>query len=394
MIFPMLKLPIYLDYNATTPCDPRVVDSMLPYFTNNCGNASSNDHSFGWIARDAVEEARALVAKLIGANAQNILFTSGATESVNIALQGIAKARASKGKHIITVSTEHNAVLNTCKYLEENGYNITYLDVDAQGNISLESLENKITGETICIALMYANNETGTIYPVKEIGAMARQHHICFFCDATQAAGKIEIDVDRDKVDLMSFSAHKMYGPKGIGALYMRNKNKELNIPPLTYGGGQEYGLRSGTLNVPGIVGFGTAAMLCRKEMEADGGRLQLLRDWMEAALLSAIPGSSVNGGSNRLPHVSNILFPGTDNEQLLLALSKSIALSRGSACSSNVQKPSHVLKAMGLSDEEAHHSVRISLGRFVTEEEAIFAVDAIKKTVLEMNSSMHAIEV
>lgn len=379
----MVKLPIYLDYNATTPCDPRVVDSMLPYFTKNYGNASSKDHSFGWIARDAVEAAREHVAKLIGANTQNILFTSGATESVNIALQGIAKAYASKGKHIITARTEHKAVLNTCKYLEETGYKITYLDVNAQGNISLESLENKITSETICIALMYANNETGVIHPVREIGAISRQHHTCFFCDATQAAGKIAINVDRDNIDFMAFSVHKMYGPIGVGALYIGNKNKEINIPPLMFGGGQEYGLRSGTLNVPGIVGFGAAAMLCKKEMGAEGSRLRLLRDWMEGELLSAIPGSSVNGGSNRLPHVSNILFPDTDNEQLLLSLSKSIAISRGSACSSNVQKPSHVLKAMGLSDEEAHHSVRISLGRFVTEEEVMFAVDVIKKMIL-----------
>lgn len=390
----MVKLPIYLDYNATTPCDPRVVDIMLPYFTINYGNASSRDHSFGWIARDAVEAAREHVAKLIGANTQNILFTSGATESVNIALQGIAKAYASKGKHIITARTEHKAVLNTCKYLEETGYKITYLDVDAQGNISLETLENKITSETICIALMYANNETGVIHPVREIGAIATQHHTCFFCDATQAAGKIDIDVDRDNIDFMAFSAHKMYGPKGMGALYIGNKNKELNIPPLMHGGGQEYGLRSGTLNVPGIVGFGKAAMLCRNEMEVEGSRLQLLRDWLEEELLSSMPGSSVNGGSNRLPHVSNLLFPGTDNEQLLLLLSKSIAVSRGSACSSNVQKPSHVLKAMSLSDEDAHHSVRISLGRFVTEEEVIFAVDVIKKTIREMNPSRYAIQV
>lgn len=390
----MVRLPIYLDYNATTPCDPRVADSMWPYFTKNYGNASSHDNSFGWMANDAVEAARDQVAGLIGADSQNILFTSGATESVNIALQGIAKALSSKGNHIITATTEHKAVLETCKYLEKNGYRVTYLDVNDQGEInSLKLLEDSITDETICIALMYANNETGVIHPVKEIGAIARRHHICFFCDATQAAGKIEIDVNHDNIDLMAFSAHKMYGPKGIGALYTRNKNTGLKIPPLMFGGGQEHGLRSGTLNVPGIVGFGTAAMLCRKEMNADGGRLQLLRDRMEEALLSAIPGASVNGCSNRLPHVINILFPGTDNEQLLLALSKDVALSRGSACSSNVQRPSHVLKAMGRSDKEAHHSVRISLGRFVTEEEVIFAVDVIKKTVLRMISSTPSIQ-
>lgn len=383
----MLKLPIYLDYNATTPCDPRVVDSMLPYFTKNYGNASGRDHSFGWIANDAVEAAREDVAKLIGADAPNILFTSGATESVNIALQGIAKAYASKGNRIITAGTEHKAVLETCKYLEETGCQVTYLEVDAKGNISLEALEDTITDKTIGIALMYANNETGVIHPVKEIGALARRHYISFFCDATQAAGKIDIDVNHDNIDFMAFSAHKMYGPKGMGALYAGNKNKERNIPPLMHGGGQEHGLRSGTLNVPGIVGFGTAAMLSRKEMEADGSRLQLLRDWMEGEILSSIPGSSVNGGGSRLPHVSNILFPGTDNEQLLLSLSRSVAISRGSACSSNVQKPSHVLKAMGLSDEDAHHSVRISLGRFVTEEEVLFAVDVIKKAVWKMNS-------
>lgn len=373
-----------MDYNATTPCDPRVVESMLPYFTTHFGNAASKDNSFGWFAEDAVERAREQVAQLIHALTNNIIFTSGATESINLALKGFAKANAQRGNHIITSKTEHKAVLDTCAYLGENGFDITYLDVASkEGVISVESLKKAITPHTICIALMYANNETGIIHPVSEIGMLANEKGICFFCDATQAAGKIPIDVNDDSIDLMAFSSHKMYGPKGVGALYIRDRNPKINIMLQMHGGGHEKGFRSGTLNVPGIVGFGKAAALCRQEMESENYRLQQLREKMEEKLLLEIPDASLNADGKRLPHVINIVLPGTDNEQLLLSLSKYIAISRGSACSSNVQQPSHVLKAMGLSDEAARHSVRISLGRFITEEEVLFAVDIIKDTVI-----------
>lgn len=389
----MIKLPIYLDYNATTPCDPRVVESMLPYFTTSFGNAASKDNSYGWIANDAVESAREELAKLIHADRANIIFTSGATESINLALKGLVKSGTHKGNHIITSKTEHKAVLDTCAYLEENGFRITYLDVVSKEEmVSIESLKRAITAETICITLMYANNETGMINPVKEIGALAKQHDICFLCDATQAAGKLMMDVNRDHIDLMPFSAHKMYGPKGVGALYIRDKDPKINIMTQMHGGGHEKGLRSGTLNVPGIVGFGKAAALCRQEMQEESIRLQELRNRMEERLLHAIPGSVINGGGKRLPHVINILFPEVDNEQLLLSLSKYLAASRGSACSSNVQKPSHVLKAMGLSDEDAGHSIRISLGRFTTEEEVLFAIDIIKTTVEKEQTAFQTI--
>lgn len=381
----MVKLPVYLDYNATTPCDPRVVESMLPYFTESFGNAASRDHGFGWMADDAVERAREQVARLIGARSPDIIFTSGATEAINLALKGIAGQHTQTGKHIITSKIEHKAVLDTCGFLEENGCRVTYLDATADGKIiSLDALERAITPGTICMALMYANNETGVINPVHEIGALARRHGIRFLCDATQAIGKVPVDVTHDHIDLMAFSAHKIYGPKGVGALYIRNQGTKQDLQPQMHGGSQERGLRSGTLNVPGIVGFGHAAMLCRREMRGEHDRLKALRDRMEEELLTGIPGAAVNGGGNRLPHVSNLLFPDTDSEKLLLALSKYMALSRGSACTSNIQKPSHVLKAMGLNDEEASHSVRISLGRFVTEEEMLFAVHILKTAVLE----------
>lgn len=377
-----MNLPIYLDYNATTPCDPRVVADMLPYFTEHCGNAASKDHSFGWMAGDAVESAREEVAQLVGASSRNIIFTSGATEAVNTALKGIATANVRKGNHIITAKTEHRSVLDSCAYLEENGCRVTYLDVGNDGIVSVESVENALTPDTFCIAVMYANNETGVINPIQEIGAFAKEHGICFFCDATQAAGKIAVDVNRDNMDVVAFSAHKMYGPKGIGALYIREGAPGINISPLIHGGGHERGLRSGTLNVPGIVGFGKAASLCRQEMLRDSTRLQPLRDLMEEKFLNEISGALVNGRKDRLPHVLNISFPDTDNEQLLLSLSKYLAMSRGSACSSNTQKPSHVLKAMGLTDEQAGHAIRISLGRFNTAEEVLFATDVIKKAV------------
>lgn len=369
----MITAPLYFDYCATTPCDPRVVEEMLPYFTQHYGNTASRDHGFGWLAKEATEQAREQVAHLIHANPKQLVFTSGATEAINLALKGLAEANASKGQHIITAKTEHTAVLDTCAYLEEKGFSVTYLHTDQQGMISLEELEQSIRKETICIALMYANNETGVIHPVKAIGAIARKYGVCFMCDATQAVGKIPVNVE--DIDLMPFSAHKLYGPKGVGALYVRN-NK--TILQQLHGGAHERGNRSGTLNTPGIVGFGKAAEICNMESST-------LRDKMEHALLELLPGSFVNGGSNRLPHVSNILFPGIDSEQLLLTVSKHLALSRGSACSGIVQQPSHVLMAMGLTREDARNSIRISLGRFTKEEDVNFAVGLLTETVRKL---------
>lgn len=376
----MITAPIYLDHCATTPCDQRVVEAMLPYFTQHYGNTASRDHGFGWLAKEASEQAREQVAQLIQANPKQIIFTSGATEAINLALKGLAEANASKGKHIITAKTEHTAVLDTCTYLEEKGYTVTYLHTDQHGMISLDELEQSVRKETICIALMYANNETGVIHPVKAIAAIAKKYGVRFMCDATQAVGKIPVNVE--DIDLMPFSAHKLYGPKGAGALYIKN-NK--TILQQLHGGAHERGNRSGTLNTPGIVGFGKAAELCNQEMHAEGKTLQALRDKMEQELLASIPGSSVNGSSNRLPHVSNILFPGIDSEQLLLAVSKHLALSRGSACSGIVQQPSHVLLAMGLSREDARNSIRISLGRFTTEKEVSFSTTLLTETVRKL---------
>lgn len=374
----MITEPLYFDYCATTPCDPRVVNDMLPYFTRHFGNTASRDHSFGWLANDAVELAREQVANLIQAKPKQIIFTSGATEAINLALKGFAEANPAKGKHIITATTEHTAVLDTCAWLEEKGFSITYLPVDHHGVISLDELVQAIQQDTICIALMYANNETGVIHPVKEIGAIAKKHGICFICDATQAVGKVPVHVDEAHIDLMAFSAHKIYGPKGAGALYIR----KANILRQIHGGSHERGNRSGTLNTPGIVGFGKAAALCRREM---AGNLQPLRDRMENALLEKFPGAAVNGSGERLPHVSNILFPGIDSEQLLLHVSKHLALSRGSACSGIVQQPSHVLMAMGLTPADARNSIRISLGRFTEEKEVTAAIELLSEAVQQL---------
>lgn len=374
------KLPVYLDYNATTPCDPRVAEAMWPYFTEHYGNAASRDHGFGWAASEAVETARGQVAALAGADPADIVFTSGATESINLALKGIAMAARGRGDHLITCRTEHRAVLDTCAFLEDSGFRVTYMDPPGEDETAfLEALEKRITPRTICIALMYANNETGIINPIREAAALAGRHGVCFFSDATQAAGKLPLDVDGDHIDLMAFSAHKIYGPKGVGALYVRGGDAAMRPCLQMHGGGHENGLRSGTLNVPAIVGFGRAAALCGAHMQEEGPRLLQLRDAMEQALLTAVAGAAVNGRGRRLPHVSNLLFPGTDTEQLLLSVSSRLALSRGSACSSNSQKPSHVLRAIGLSDHRARQSVRISLGRFTTEEEVFFATDILR---------------
>jgi len=382
----MSKYPIYLDYNSTTPCDPQVVEAMLPYFSQHFGNASSKTHAHGWYAEDAVSQAREQVASLIGADAKEIIFTAGATESVNLAIQGLAQKHASRGKHIITIATEHKAVLDVCAYLGEQGYDITYLPVDAMGMIALEQLEGSIRKDTMLIAAMYANNETGVIHPVAAIGRIAQKHSVPFFCDATQAVGKIPVDVDTDCIDMMAFSAHKMYGPKGAGALFIRKKNPLLEIPPLFYGGAHERKLRSGTLNVPGIVGMGKAAALCQTMMTSDAKRLQELRDmfWQE---IGAIEGVEWNGPKDQsLTHVANICFNMQGGDKLIKMLAKHVSVSSGAACSSATVEPSHVLKAMGLSDAKAHSSIRFSFGRFTTLQEITIAIEEIKKAILGLS--------
>jgi cysteine desulfurase len=381
----MLQLPIYLDYNSTTPCDPRVVEAMLPYFRQSFGNASSKTHSFGWQAEEAVEYAREQVAGLIGAETKEIIFTSGATEATNLALKGMIEAYASKGNHIITSNVEHKAVLDTCKHLEKQGVEITYLPVDSEGLISPEQVEKAIQFNTVLIAIMYANNEVGTIFSIPEIGVIARKHNILFFTDATQAIGKIPVDVNGDNVDIMAFSSHKIYGPKGVGALYVRRKNPRVKLIAQMDGGGHERGIRSGTLNVPGIVGFGKAADICRSEMGKDAQNLTRLRDKLEETLLK-LDDVYVNGNKeHRLPNTSNLSFKNVQGQALMLTINKEIALSSGSACTSASLEPSYVLKALGLSDELAHSSIRFSLGRFTLEEEIGFTIQQLSKAVMRL---------
>lgn len=378
----MLKLPIYLDHNATTPCDPRVVEAMVPYFTNNFGNAASRNHPFGWQAEEAVDNAREQIAKLIGADPKEIIFTSGATEGDNLALKGVFEMYRSKGNHIITCNIEHKAVLDTCKHLEKEGAEITYLRVNPDGLINLKELEAAFKPTTILVAIMYANNEIGTVMPMKEISAMARKRGVLVFSDATQAVGKIPVDVNKDGIDLMAFTAHKMYGPKGVGALYVRRKNPRVKVTAQMDGGGHERGMRSGTLNVPGIVGFGKACELCMQDMDQDTKRLGALRDKLETALLK-LEEAYVNGSSqHRLPHVSNISFKYVEGEGLMMGFNKDIAVSSGSACTSASLEPSYVLKALGLGDDLAHSSLRFGLGRFTTEEQIDYTIEQVTKTV------------
>ncbi|WP_317130731.1 IscS subfamily cysteine desulfurase [Chitinophaga vietnamensis] len=383
----MLKRPVYLDYNATTPCDPRVVEAMLPFFTEAFGNAASRHHPYGWAAEEAVDQAREQVAQLIGAEPGEIIFTSGATEAVNLALKGVFELYASKGNHIITSILEHKAVLDTCKHLEKLGARITYLPVDHEGHISLEALEAAITPQTILVAIMYANNETGIINPIQEISAIAHRHQLIMMSDATQAVGKIPVQVNHDGIDLLALSAHKLYGPKGTGALYVRRKGPRVRLTAQMDGGGHEKGFRSGTLNVPGIVGLGKAAALCAGEMTADANRLSALRNQLEAALLQ-IEATNVNGSTKqRLPHVTNISFDYTESQTLLMSINKDIAVSSGSACTSASMEPSYVLKAMGLPDHLAHAALRFSLGRFTTSEEIRFVIDHITSAVAALRA-------
>lgn len=381
----MLKLPVYLDNNATTPMDPRVLEAMLPYFTEHFGNAASRNHPFGWEAEEAVDYAREQVAKLIGADPKEIIFTSGATEGDNLAIKGVYEMYASKGNHIITANTEHKAVLDTCKHIEKTGGEVTYLQVKEDGLIDLKELEAAIKPTTILITIMYANNEIGVIQLIKEISAIAKKHGVLFFTDATQAVGKIPVDVLKDGIDLMAFTGHKMYGPKGVGALYVRRKNPRVKVTSQMDGGGHERGMRSGTLNVPGIVGFGKACELCRLEMDADTKRISVLRDKLETELMK-LEEAYVNGSrEHRLPHVSNISFKYVEGEGLMMGFNKNIALSSGSACTSASLEPSYVLKALGLGDDLAHSSLRFGLSRFTTEEQIDYTIAEISKAVLKL---------
>lgn len=376
-----MKQPIYLDNNATTPLDPRVLEAMLPYFTEKFGNAASRNHAFGWVAEEGVDYAREQVAKLIGCTEKEVIFTSGATEADNLAIKGVFEMYKDKGNHIITAVTEHKAVLDTCKHLEKNGARVTYLGVKEDGLIDLAELEAAMTPETILVSIMYGNNEIGVIQPVKEISAIAHKHGALFMTDATQAVGKIPVDVNADGIDLMAFSAHKMYGPKGVGALYVRRKNPRVKVTSQMDGGGHERGMRSGTLNVPGIVGLGKACELCRLEMESEAIRLSGLRDKLESTL-NQMEESYVNGNTqHRLPHVANISFKYVEGEGLMMAMSD-LAVSSGSACTSASLEPSYVLKSLGLSDDLAHSSIRYGLGRFTTEEEIDQAIVVTQKAV------------
>lgn len=381
----MLKLPIYLDNNSTTPMDPRVLEAMIPFFTEHFGNAASRNHPFGWEAEEAVDYAREQVAKLIGADPKEIIFTSGATEGDNLGIKGVYEMYASKGNHIITCTTEHKAVLDTCKHIERSGGEVTYLEVKADGLVDLKELEAAIRPTTILIAIMYANNEIGVIQPIQEISALAKKNGILLFSDAVQAVGKIPVDVNKDGIDIMAFTGHKMYGPKGIGALYVRRKNPRVKVTAQMDGGGHERGMRSGTLNVPGIVGFGKACELARLEMADDAARLSILRDKLENGLVQ-LEETYVNGNrEHRLPHVTNISFKYVEGEGLLMGFNKNIALSSGSACTSASLEPSYVLKALGLGDDLAHSSLRFGLGRFTTEDQIDYTIKAVSDTVLKL---------
>jgi cysteine desulfurase len=381
----MANKKIYLDNNATTPVDPRVVEAMIPYFTQHFGNAASRNHPFGWEAEEGVDYAREQVAKLIGAEDKEIIFTSGATEAINLALKGAFEMYAKKGNHIITVKTEHKAVLDTCNHIEKMGGEVTYLDVAHDALINLNELEAAIKPTTILVCVMYANNETGVIQPIKEIGELCAKHGVLFMSDITQAAGKVPINVKELGIHLAAFTAHKMYGPKGAGALFVNRIKPRVKVVAQMDGGGHERGMRSGTLNVPGIVGFGKAAELAMSEMHKDAERLSRLRDKLESALMQ-MEEVTINGTTqHRMPHVTNMSFKHVEGEGLMMTFNQEIALSSGSACTSASLEPSYVLVAMGLGDDLAHSSLRFSLGRFTNEEDIDYTIEAIKKGVNHM---------
>lgn len=377
-----MKLPIYMDNHSTTPCDPRVVEAMLPYFTEKFGNSASRNHSFGWEAEEGVDTARKQIAKLINADSKEIVFTSGATESNNLALKGVAEMYREKGDHIITSSTEHRAVIDPAKSLEKKGVKVTYLSVDKTGTVNPDDVRNAITDKTILISIMLANNEIGTINPIKEIGKIAKEKGVLFHCDATQGVGKIPVNVQELGVDLMSFSAHKIYGPKGIGALYVRRRAPRVRLAPMLDGGGHERGMRSGTLPVPLIVGFGKAAELCEQEMATESVRMMALRDRLKAGIMGVMEEVYLNGHpTERLPGNLNISFAYVEGEALLMGV-KEIALSSGSACTSATLEPSYVLRALGVGSDLAHSSIRFGIGRFTTEEEVDYTIDRMLKAV------------
>ena len=377
-----MKLPIYMDYHATTPVDPRVLERMIPYFTEVFGNAASRNHEFGWKAEEAVDRARSEVAKLINATAKEIIFTSGATESDNLALKGVAGMYREKGDHIITLTTEHKAVLDCCKRLEKEGLRVTYLPVDKEGLVDLDDLRRAITDKTILISIMAANNEIGVLQPVGEIGKIAHEKGVLFHTDATQAVGKIPLDVQEMNIDLLSISAHKMYGPKGVGALYVRRKKPRVQLKAIIDGGGHERGMRSGTLAVPNIVGLGAACEICRQEMADESVRLRGLRDRLHQRLTSQLEEVYVNGDlEHRLPNSLNLSFAYVEGESLLMGI-KDVAVSSGSACTSASLEPSYVLKALGVGEDLAHTSIRFGLGRFNTKEEVDFVADRVIETV------------
>jgi len=377
-----MKLPIYMDYHATTPVDPRVLEAMMPFFFEKFGNPASRNHAFGWEAEEAVEAARKQVADLLGASAKEIIFTSGATESNNLAIKGAAEMYREKGNHIITCVTEHKAVIDTCKKLEKQGSRVTYLPVQKDGRISLYDLRAAITDKTILISIMTANNEIGVLQPIAEIGAIAKEKGILFHTDAVQAVGKVPFNVNDLKVDLASLTAHKMYGPKGVGALYVRRRNPRVLVAEQISGGGHERGMRSGTLNVPGIVGMGKAAALANAEMATESARLSALRDRLNGLLHENLDEIYINGSmEHRLPHNLNISFAYVEGESLLMGIND-VAVSSGSACTSASLEPSYVLKALGAGDDLAHSSIRFGLGRWTTEEEVVYVVEKLTSVV------------
>ena len=379
-----MKLPIYMDNHATTPMDPRVFDAMKPYFVEVFGNSASRNHSFGWQAEEAVEKARKQIADLIGANPKEIVFTSGATESNNLALKGVAEMYAEKGNHIITAATEHKAILDTCKRLEKSGIRVTYLAVEANGLVDLDRLRDAITPKTILVSIMYANNEIGVIQPVAEIGKIAHERGVLFHTDGVQAVGKVPVNVLKDNIDIMSLTGHKIYGPKGVGALYVRRKGPRVQLTAQMEGGGHERGMRSGTLNVPGIVGLGSACAICQAEMPEESKRMAFLRDKLRNKLEAELDEVYVNGTmATRLPNNLNISFAYVEGESLLMGIND-IAVSSGSACTSATLEPSYVLKALGAGDDLAHSSIRFGVGRFNTEDEVDYVaakvIDVVKK--------------
>ena len=380
-------LPIFMDNNSTTRVDPRVLEAMLPYFSEHYGNAASRHHVFGWKAEEAVEKAREQIATLIGASAREIVFTSGATESNNLALKGVAHMYRSQGDHIITAQTEHKAVIDPCKKLEREGFKVTFLPVDSFGRVTRQQVEEALTEKTILVSIMAANNEVGTLQPIREIGRLCKERRVLFHTDAVQLAGKLPLNVEDIGADLLSLSAHKMYGPKGVGALYVRRRDPHVRLEPLIDGGGHERGMRSGTLPVPLIVGFGAACELSHSAMSTESERLRSLRDKLLAGIRQGLDDVSLNGHpSERLPGNLNLSFGGVKGEALLMSL-KTVAVSSGSACTSANPEPSYVLRAMGVPDERAHASIRFGLGRFTTEEEVEYVVAEIVRNVLHLRS-------